>query len=157
MRLSRLADYAILLMTYMAQSPDASHAATEAAAVTQLPAPTVARIMARLCRAGFLASLRGVNGGYRLGRPAADIPVGAIISLFDGPVLLTRCAQSGRRPCGVEAVCPSRTGLQRLNTAVRKALNDVSLAELARDEPPVGLARRAAVPHAKPLTARPSP
>lgn len=157
MRLSRLADYAILLMTYMAQNPDDSHAATETAAATQLPVPTVARLMARLCRAGFLTSLRGVNGGYRLARPAADIPIGAIITLFDGPVLLTRCVQSGRRPCGVEALCPSRTGLQRLNTAVRKALDDVSLAELAHDEPPVGLARPAALPPVKPLIARPSP
>lgn len=158
MRLSRLADYALVLMTHVAQNPDDSHPAAETAAMTRLPAPTVARIMARLCRAGYLASSRGVNGGYRLARPADEIPVGAIVSLFDGPVVLTRCVQAGRRSCGVEAVCPSRPGLQRLNLAVHKALNDVTLAELAQDEPRVGLARTAALPTpSKPLTVRPSP
>ncbi len=130
MRLSRLADYAVVLMTHVAQHPDDSHAAAESAAATRLPAPTVARVMARLCQAGLLTSARGARGGYRLACPAAAIPVGAIVSLFDGPVRLTRCAQSGRPRCEVEAICPSRVGLQRLNAAVRQALCDVSLADI---------------------------
>lgn len=158
MRLSRLADYALVVMTHLAQNADESHAAAESAAVTRLPAPTVARIMARLCRAGLLTSARGVNGGYRLARPAADIPVGAIVGVFDGPVVLTRCTQAGPRGCDVESVCPSRPGLRRLNDAVRKALDDVSLAELARDEPPVAIARAAALSHiSKPHNVRPAP
>jgi FeS assembly SUF system regulator len=132
MRLSRLADYAIVLMTHVAQHPAESHAAAESAAATRLPVPTVARVMARLCRGGLLTSERGVKGGYRLARPAAQIPVGAVVSLFDGPVRLTRCAQSGPRQCEVESLCPSRIGLQRLNIAVRQALDDVTLAELAQ-------------------------
>jgi len=150
MRLSRLADYAIMLMTHVAQYPDDSHAAAESAAATRLPVPTVARVMARLRRGGLLSSARGVNGGYRLARPAADIPVGAIVSLFDGPVQLTRCVQSGPHPCGVEAVCPSRAGLQRLNVAVRKALDDVSLADLAAPGPAAAATRRPARPPAAP-------
>lgn len=147
MRLSRLADYAIMLMTHAAQHPADSHTAAESAAATRLPVPTVARVMARLCRAGFLASERGAKGGYRLARPAAGIPVGAIVSLFDGPVMLTRCAQSGPRQCEVEALCPSRVGLQRLNLAVRKSLDEVTLAELAQpvvDAPRPATASRAA-------------
>ncbi len=135
MRLSRLADYAIVLMTHMAQHPDGSHVAAESATATGVPAPTAARIMARLCRAGFLRSARGAKGGYRLARPAESIPVGAIVSLFDGPVTLTRCAHSGPQPCIVETTCPSRAGLQRLTVAVRKALDDVSLAEIAHPAP----------------------
>lgn len=134
MRLSRLADYAVVLMTHVAQHPERSHAAAESAVATHLPAPTVARIMARLSRGGFLTSVRGAKGGYLLARPAAGIPVGAIVSLFDGPVHLTRCAHSGPSGCEVEAVCPSRQGLQRLSVAVRKALEDVSLAEIAGPE-----------------------
>lgn len=141
MRLSRLADYAIMLMTHVAQYPEDSHAAAESAAATRLPPPTVARVMARLCRGGLLTSERGVKGGYRLARPAAQISVGTIVSLFDGPVQLTRCVQSGGQACGVEALCPSRAGLQRLNVAVRKALDDVSLAALA-EPAPAAAARR---------------
>lgn len=117
-------------MTHVAQRPEDSHSAAESAAATRLPGPTVARVMAQMRRAGLLTSVRGPKGGYRLARPAASISVGAIVSLFDGPVRLTRCAESGRSRCDIEAVCPSRIGLLRLNAAVRKALDDVSLADI---------------------------
>jgi FeS assembly SUF system regulator len=135
MRLSRLADFAVVLMTHVAQHHERVHAASEAAAATQLPAPTVAKVLARLCRGGLLISIRGVKGGYQLARPAAEISVGAIVNAFDGPVALTQCIKLGPGGCEVEAVCPSRVGLHRINVAVHKALNDVSLADIATPAP----------------------
>lgn len=131
MRLSRLADFAVVLMTHVAQHHERVHTASEAALVTQLPAPTVAKVLARLCREGLLTSIRGAKGGYQLARPAAEIPVGAIVNALDGPVALTQCIKLGAARCEVEAVCPSRVGLHRINVAVHKALNDVSLADVA--------------------------
>jgi len=131
MRLSRLADFAVVLMTHVAQHHERVHTASEAAAATQLPVPTVAKVLARLCRQGLLTSSRGVRGGYRLARPAAEISVGAIVNALDGPVALTQCIKLGPGRCEVEAVCPSRVGLHRINVAVHKALDDVSLADVA--------------------------
>ena len=135
MRLSRLADFAVVLMTHVAQHHERVHTASEAAIATRLPPPTVGKILARLCREGLLTSIRGVKGGYRLARPAAEIPVGAIVNALDGPVALTQCIKLGARRCEVEAVCPSRVGLHRINVAVRKALDDVSLADIATPAP----------------------
>jgi len=56
MRLSRLADFAVVLMTHVAQHPERVHTASDAAVATQLPAPTVAKVMAQLCREGLLVS-----------------------------------------------------------------------------------------------------
>lgn len=131
MRFSRLADFAVVVMTHVAQHRDRMHTAAEVAVATQLPAPTVAKVLARLCREGLLTSSRGVKGGYTLARPAAEIPVGAIVNALDGPVALTQCIKLGPGRCEVEAVCPSRIGLHRINVAVHKALDDVSLAEIA--------------------------
>ena len=131
MRLSRLADFAVVLMTHVAQHHESVHAASEAAAATQLPAPTVAKVLARLCREGLLTSIRGVKGGYQLARPAAEISVGAIVNALDGPIALTQCIKLGPGRCEVEAACPSRVGLHRINVAVHKALDDVSLADIA--------------------------
>ena len=133
MRLSRLADFAVVLMTHLAQH--GVHTASGAAVATQLPAPTVAKLMARLCREGLLTSTRGVKGGYQLARPAAEISVGAIVNALDGPVALTQCIKLGAARCEVEAVCPSRVGLHRINVAVHKALDDVSLADIATPAP----------------------
>ena len=131
MRLSRLADFAVVLMTHMAQHHERIHTASEAAVATQLPSPTVAKVLARLCREGLLTSSRGVKGGYQLARPAAEISVGAIVNALDGPVALTQCIRVGPGGCEIEAVCPSRVGLHRINVAVHKALDDVSLADIA--------------------------
>ena len=141
MRVSRLADFAVVSMTHVAQKDQDTHTAAAVASATQLPLPTVAKVLARLCHAGLLRSTRGATGGYTLARPASAISVGSIVSAFDGPVALTRCIRSGAARCDVEAVCPARVGLQRINVAVRKALEDVSLAEVAR---PVSVARAAA-------------
>jgi FeS assembly SUF system regulator len=135
MRLSRLADFAVVLMTHVAQHHERVHTASEAAAATQLPVPTVAKVLARLCRERLLTSIRGVKGGYRLARPAAEISVGAVVNALDGPVALTQCIKLGARRCEVESVCPSRVGLHRINVAVRKALDDVSLADVATPAP----------------------
>jgi FeS assembly SUF system regulator len=134
-RLSRLADFAVVLMTHLAQDHERAHTASGAAVATQLPAPTVAKLMARLCREGLLTSTRGVKGGYQLARPAAEISVGAIVNALDGPIALTQCIKFGPSRCEVEAVCPSRIGLHRINVAVHKALNDISLADIATAVP----------------------
>ena len=137
MRLSRFADFAVVLMTHVAQHHERVHTASEAAVATRLPAPTVAKILARLCREGLLTSIRGVKGGYQLARPAAQISVGAIINALDGPIALTQCIRWGPGRCEVEAICPSRVGLHRINVAVHKALDDVSLADIAMPVPTV--------------------
>jgi len=142
MRLSRLADFSVVLMTHVAQHEEQTHAAAEIALATQLPAPTVAKILTRLCREGLLSSIRGVKGGYRLARPSATISIGTIVSVFDGPVALTQCLRLGLSRCEVEAVCPSRVGLHRINAAVLKALDDVSLADIAVPVPELRTANR---------------
>jgi FeS assembly SUF system regulator len=145
MRLSRLADFAVVVMTHVAQKDCDTHTAAAVAEATQLPAPTVAKVLARLCRERLLVSMRGRKGGYALARPAAAISVGGIVAALDGPVALTRCAKPGANRCEVEAVCPSRIGLRRVNVAVRKALDDVSLADIAAQGP---IARPSARPEA---------
>jgi FeS assembly SUF system regulator len=144
MRLSRLADFAVVLMTHVAQHHEQIHSAAEITLATQLPAPTVAKVLTRLCHAGLLSSVRGIKGGYRLARPSAMISVGTIVSVFDGPVALTQCLRSGLSRCEVEAVCPSRVGLHRINAAVLKALDDVSLADIAVPPPESRTANRPA-------------
>jgi FeS assembly SUF system regulator len=131
MRLSRLAHFAVVLMTRVAQHQERIYSAAEVALATQFPAPTVGKVLTKLSREGLLSSIRGVKGGYRLARPAAKISVGTIVSVFDGPVALTQCLRAGLSRCEVETVCPSRVGLHRINAAVLKALEDVSLADIA--------------------------
>jgi FeS assembly SUF system regulator len=135
MRLTRLSDYAVALMTHIAQHPRQVHTAGNVAAATRVPVPTVAKLLAKLRRNGLLASTRGVKGGYALVRPPAAISVSEIVAVLDGPIALTNCINAGHGGCDIEDVCPSRLGLHRINQAVREALEIISLADIAAPTP----------------------
>ncbi|MCP4327123.1 MAG: SUF system Fe-S cluster assembly regulator [Alphaproteobacteria bacterium] len=134
-RLSRLSDYAVLLMTQVARTADDIHTAHDLSDSTHLPAPTVSKILATLARANLLESVRGRQGGYRLAQDSCDITVEDIIAAVDGPIALTQCVEQGPGMCDVEAFCPSSTHWHRINEAIRRALGEVTLAELTAPAP----------------------
>ncbi len=134
-RLSRLADYGLVLMGRMAARPAAVHTAMGLAEETQLPMPTVAKLLVRLTQGGLLISHRGAKGGYELASSPAAISVGGIVVAVDGPIALTQCLEHGEGACDVEPICPTRRGWNRLNEAVKRALYEVSLAELTQPVP----------------------
>jgi FeS assembly SUF system regulator len=144
-RISRLTDYGIVLLAQMASSGEtnpqaageacpgaegASHNARSLAAQTRLPAPAVSKILKALARAGILSSHRGAKGGYRLARAPESISVVDMITALEGPVGITECSIHPGS-CAQEASCHVRDPWQRINVAVREALADVTLADLA--------------------------
>jgi FeS assembly SUF system regulator len=131
-RLSRLTDYGIMLLTLMARDRDgATQSARDVAARSRLPQPTVSKLLKALAHGGVLETHRGVRGGYRLARPAEDITVADVIAALEGPIGITECtAHPGA--CGVEPLCPVRTNWGKINRAVLEALTGISLAEMAR-------------------------
>ena len=136
-RLSKLADYGIVIMTNMARQPGRQHNAPEVAAQSHIPLPMASKILKSLARAGLLQSHRGVKGGYGLARPAAAISVAEVISALDGPIAVTACIEDGPGGCEIEALCPARTNWHRINDAIRSALDGISMAEMAQAIPAV--------------------
>ena len=132
-RLSRLADYGVALMTQVASARRAVHSAQTLAAASGLPMPTVSKLLAALARGGLLEAIRGAKGGYRLARAPGAISIGEIVAAVDGPIALTQCIERWPGACDVEFICPSRRGWQAINDGVRRAFAAVSLAELVED------------------------
>ena len=97
-----------------------------------VPEPTAAKVLKLLARASLLASQRGSNGGYELARPAAEITVAEIIVALDGPIALAACVEGSLDHCGVEQLCSMRGNWNRVNRAIREALEDITLADMAR-------------------------
>ncbi len=131
-RISRLTDYGIVIMAHLAEcEDDDSHNARELAEDTQLPAPVVSKILKSLTRAGLLISQRGSKGGYSLARTPGEISVVEMITALEGPVGITECTiQPGA--CAQESSCQVRDPWQRINSAVRAALERITLADLAK-------------------------
>jgi FeS assembly SUF system regulator len=136
MRLSNLADYAVITM-----SQAASHcgngrvSAAELASETGLPVPTVQRLVSRLTAAGLMRSVRGAKGGLQLGRPAAAITVADIIEAVEGPIALTACIDHG--DCDFEAGCTMKPHWPLINARLRSALAEITLADLRAAPSPI--------------------
>jgi FeS assembly SUF system regulator len=130
-RISRLTDYGIVLLTHMAAHRDHVHNASEAAAEAHLPLPTVSKLLRLLTKEGLLASQRGVKGGYELARAAQQISVAEIIAALEGPIALTACTVSSPSDCAHETLCPVRGHWNLINLAIRQALESITLADLA--------------------------
>jgi FeS assembly SUF system regulator len=139
LRISRLTDYATVLLAALAGEPGRVQTAAALAEQTRIAGPTVSKLLKQLQRAGLVTSTRGLHGGYQLSRPAAQISAAAILDALEGPVALTDCA-AGHGNCEIEQSCRVSRVWQRLNLAMRRALYDVSLAQLAGlDAPPARL------------------
>jgi FeS assembly SUF system regulator len=142
LRISRLTDYATVILGVLAAEPERVHTAAAIAARTRIRAPTASKLLKQLQRAHLVISSRGLHGGYQLARPAQEISAAAIIDALEGPVALTDCA-AGHGHCGIEETCRVGRGWQRLHLAIRRSLADVSLAQLAGLEAtPAPLAER---------------
>ena len=131
-KLSRLTDYAVALLAQMVSDEKRVWAASELAETTGLPQPTVSKVLKGMTKSGIITAQRGAAGGYRLGRPARDITVGAIIEAMDGPIAITSCADGGDHSCHVESICPMQGHWNLVNRAIRQALESVSLADVTQ-------------------------
>ena len=130
-RLNRLTDYAVVVLAQMALRPGRLVNAAQVAQDTGVPQPTVAKVLNVLAKGGLIASQRGAAGGSSLARPAEEIDVAEIIQAMDGPIALTACVEAATDSCSVESLCPMRGNWERVNTAIRTALSNVTLAEMA--------------------------
>ena len=132
MRLSSMADYAVVTMSAAARHCGSARvSAAQLAAETGLPVPTVQKIVSTLTAAGLLRSSRGVGGGLKLARPAAAISLADIVEAVEGPIALTSCVDNGKHDCALEGSCTVRPHWGVVNAAMRGALADVPLTRLA--------------------------
>ena len=132
MRLSNLADYAVVTMSAAARHcGGARTSAAELASETGLPVPTVQKLVSKLSKAGLLRAVRGAGGGLQLARPAAAITVADIVEAVEGPIALTQCVET--HECEYESGCAVRPHWPIINQALRGALADIPLTQLAQE------------------------
>ena len=138
-KVNKLTDYATVVLIEIARS-DVVRSSQHLSERTGIPLPTVAKIMKSLNKSGLVASQRGATGGYTLGRSPDAITVADVIQAVEGPIALTACADTSDEHCGIEAVCPVQGKWNRVNSAVRAALTEVTLADMVTDVSTFGIA-----------------
>lgn len=129
-RISKLTDYGMVIMAFMALEPVRLFQAGEIAEQTAIPKPTVSKLLKLLVRNNLLISHRGANGGYHLSKCPEEITVLDLVSILEGPIAITECSL-GHAHCPTEARCAIRTPWLHINRVITHALNTVTLSNLA--------------------------
>jgi FeS assembly SUF system regulator len=130
LRIGKLTDYATVILASLATERSQLLTAASLSERTHIAAPTVAKLLKQLHHAGLVNSTRGTHGGYQLSREPQDISAAAILDALEGPIALTECSSSSGQ-CGIEHTCSVGRTWQRLSAAIRRSLNEVTLAQLA--------------------------
>jgi FeS assembly SUF system regulator len=130
-RLSKLADYGLVIMTHVGRKRAGTlHTARGLALESGLPVPTVSKLLKLLLHNGFLTSQRGTKGGYILARDAQEISVAEMIAALEGPIALTDCSTEITGLCEIESGCPAKHNQRIINQVVRGALERLTLSDL---------------------------
>ena len=130
LRVSKLTDYATVVMTVLAEAGGDVLSAQALAERARLELPTVSKLLKQLGHAGLVESFRGVNGGYRIARSPEAITVAEIVVAMEGPIGMTECsAHAGL--CDHESHCGVRGNWQRISRVIEQALRNITLAEMA--------------------------
>jgi len=145
LRISKLTDYGTVVLAHLAAEPGTVVSAADVADATGIALPTVSKLLKSLARAGLVNSTRGVNGGYALAREPQSISAADVIDALEGPVSITECSATDSQ-CEHEGICSVGGAWQRINVAIRRALDEVTLADLVHANRPIPSFRFAGVP-----------
>ena len=129
LRLSKLTDYAVVVLVHL-ETSDGVTTSPCLAQETGVPEPTVAKVLKALAGDGLVVSQRGARGGYRLARALEEIPVARVIAAIDGPISLTACVDGAVGGCEAQGLCPVRGRWDPVNEAIRAALTRITLADM---------------------------
>ncbi|MDQ6950321.1 MAG: SUF system Fe-S cluster assembly regulator [Mariprofundales bacterium] len=133
LRLSKITDYGMLLMSHLAASEQPVWKANGLSLATGVPAPTVSKVLQSLLNKNLLVSQRGAQGGYRLARQPSAITVKEVVDALEGEIALTEC-NSDHSQCDQQHDCALRGNWQRINEAMRTLLNSITLADMAGED-----------------------
>ena len=131
LRVTKLTDYATVVLTVLAARPGEVLSATELADAAGLEPPTVSKLLKPLAQAGLVEGLRGVHGGYRLARAATDISLIEIVEAMEGPLAITECSHD-QSQCGIAQQCGVRSNWRLINDVLAEALRGVTLAQMLK-------------------------
>lgn len=135
LKLTKKADYGLIALRHLAISGTEmeSSSAKQIAELYGVPLPLLSKVLQKLARDGFLESLQGTNGGYRLARPSDEISVLDVIHAIDGPVILTSCFHDDQE-CDHTNNCTVREPLRKVHEAISNLLASITIADITTGE-----------------------
>jgi FeS assembly SUF system regulator len=126
LRISKLTDYAVVIVTHLYERANERLTATSIADATQLSNPTVKKVLRLLLVAGLVESEQGVAGGYTLSRDEKQITVSQVIEAIEGSFAITECSLENGG-CDKQLQCRVSSHWQTINAIILKTLNNITI------------------------------
>ena len=149
MKLTSYTNYALRSLQLAAIKAPNLVRVEDVAKIHGLSRPHIVKIVHELGRAGYLETVRGRGGGFRLGRPPQEIIVGDIIRLTEGPLDLVECFNPDKNTCPLIGICKLSRKIQEATRAFMAVLDDLTIADIAHNRDQL-LDRIAPLEHTKP-------
>lgn len=131
LRISKLTDYATVILSYIAKESGDTFSALGVAEATGITLPTVSKILKILVNAKLVVSTRGTKGGYALAKTADKISVADVICAMEGPIALTECSMT-HEACEQASGCGIGGNWGLINAAIHSALGSITLADMIK-------------------------
>jgi Rrf2 family transcriptional regulator, nitric oxide-sensitive transcriptional repressor len=131
MKLTSYTNYALRSLQLAAlKSPDLVRV-DDVAKIHNLSRPHIMKVVHELGRAGYLETVRGRGGGFRLARPAQDIIVGDVVRITEGPLDLVECFNPDKNTCPLMGICILSRKMKEATAAFMAVLDDLTIAQIA--------------------------
>lgn len=129
LKISKLTDYATVIVSYMAKDPKGVFSAACIARQIHLSLPTVSKLLKILSEAELVTSFRGTGGGYQLARSTKDITIADVVSAIEGTLSMTECC-SETSTCARDSLCAIKDNWKIINKIILDALGRVTLHDM---------------------------
>lgn len=133
LRISKLTDYATLILTYLASASFTVVSAASIAKACRLTVPTVSKLLKILAEAGLVNAFRGTGGGYQLTRSIKEVSVADVVIAIEGKIAITECCASTN--CSLDAWCTVKENWKHINKMILNTLAEVKLSDMIRPQP----------------------
>jgi Rrf2 family nitric oxide-sensitive transcriptional repressor len=131
MKLTSYTNYALRSLQLAAlKSPDLVRV-DDVAKIHNLSRPHIMKIVHELGRAGYLETVRGRGGGFRLARPPEEIIVGDVVRITEGPLDVVECFNPEKNTCPLMGICILSRKMKEATAAFMAVLDDLTIAQIA--------------------------
>jgi Rrf2 family nitric oxide-sensitive transcriptional repressor len=131
MKLTSYSNYAMRSLQLAALKAPALVRIDDVARIHNLSRPHIMKIVHELGKAGYLETVRGRGGGFRLARPPEDIVVGDVIRITEGTLDIVECFNPEKNTCPLIGICILSRKMQEATAAFMAVLDDLTIADIA--------------------------
>lgn len=128
-KVSKLTDYATVIMSYLARDSKMIASAAHISKAVDISMPTVSKILKILAEAELVTSFRGAEGGYQLARSVDQITIADIIAALEGNIAMTECCEKNNL-CNITVSCAIKSNWKKINNIIYGVLQQITLYDM---------------------------